>query len=224
MPIIFDHITQYIPDEIQRLKANSDDYWELHRMATQFKENKDWEGALACLMRAKYYSVTIGPAIDVQSLLRFPLFLQQAGKFEEAKYELQELYDNAEAFAKQQIIGLHHNQALYQRKFKALYLAYLFDKARLIYKRQKLLPQAEEFAQTSQTYQTEAKYIDELLEKQYQIESQLEREELENINVNLDDIIKTEKPKKLTAEDISHAILGCGVIIGVIWAIIHFIF
>ncbi|KGQ31921.1 hypothetical protein [Gallibacterium anatis] len=227
IPKIFTSDTQYIPDEINLKKASSNDYWELHRMATAFKDNKDWEGALACLKVAKYLSVTIGGSITTQSLLRLPLFLQQAGKFEEAKFELQDLYESAEAIAKQQSIGITHNQALFQQKFKALFLEYLFDKARLIYKRQKLLPQSEEFAQTSKTYQSEVTYINELLEKQCQIDREEYYNSLDNEDEEDDDILLIDDKKNETftkKEEIFYSIIGWSFIIGIGWLIIHFIF
>lgn len=216
---------RYIPDEIDRKKATSDDYWELHKMATAFKTAKDWGGALACLNRAKYLSVTIGSAVDVQSLCRLPLFLQQAGKFEEAKFELQELFENADAFAKQQASELNRSQALFQRKFKALFLEYLFDKARLIYKREKELEKSEEFARMSKSYQEEVDYIDELIEQQCEIDRQeYFREETEELLNGVDLLLKETEPKSTSKEDVKNMVVGFVGLVVIIWAIIHFVF
>ncbi|MBQ3059546.1 MAG: hypothetical protein IJD16_04440 [Desulfovibrio sp.] len=116
--------------------ALDNDIAALHRRATEFKDAKQWEEAIACLRKAKEL---IGPSMGgytVQRLCRLPLFLQQAGHFEEALIEFQVLLDNAEA-ANQEEFG--HQRKNVQEKFLHLRLSQIYGHMITACKRQKRL-------------------------------------------------------------------------------------
>ena len=94
--IFFESSKSYKPDssEIKQIKIN--DYDELQKLATSYKGD-NWALCLACLFKAKPFLYTKGSAPLLQQMTRLPIFLQQAGLFEESKYELQELFDNVDS-------------------------------------------------------------------------------------------------------------------------------
>ncbi|MDH3000164.1 hypothetical protein A1D23_08175 [Chelonobacter oris] len=87
------------------------DYYDLQRKATEFKGN-NWVLSLACLSKAKREAEDSDIVLTNQNLLRLPLFLQQAGKFEEAKTELQYLFDSADEYASSQVGNWTNHKAL----------------------------------------------------------------------------------------------------------------
>lgn len=116
--------------------ASEDSVYEefaaLHRKATEFKNAKQWEEAIACLRKAK---TLVGPdGCTVQRLCRLPLFLQQAGHFDEALVEFQELLDSAEAI-NQEAFG--HQRKNVREKFLHLRLSEIYGHMMTACKRQK---------------------------------------------------------------------------------------
>lgn len=116
--------------------ASEDSVYEefaaLHRKATEFKDARQWDEAIACLRKAK---ALVGPdGCSVQRLCRLPLFLQQAGHFDEALAEFQELLDNAEA-ANQDAFG--HQRKNVREKFLHLRLSEIYGHMMTACKRQK---------------------------------------------------------------------------------------
>ena len=153
--------------ELERINAN--EYDELQKLATVYK-GENWRLALTCLFKAKELLFTKGTAPVLQQVTRFPIFLQQAGYFDEAKFELQELLNNADYYAQNDVKGIRKNKKLFKQYFKTLYLEHLFDKASLIYKRQKLLQESDELHQISLGYSKERaelrQKIDDIKEKE----------------------------------------------------------
>lgn len=164
--IYFDGKCRYIPDQQTLAKITCNEFYELQKLATEFKTNKEWEMALACLYKAKYLAVSNNHAPELQYVMRLALFLQQANHFEESKAELQELFETVDVHTQNLVKGLNRDQALLSKKFKALYLETLFDKARLIYKRGKCIQEAEHFGELSLQYRKEVEYLDNIIDEQ----------------------------------------------------------
>lgn len=116
--------------------ASEDSVYEefaaLHRKATEFKDARQWEEAIACLRKAK---ALVGPdGCSVQRLCRLPLFLQQAGHFDESLAEFQELLDNAEKVNRE---AFGHQRKNVQEKFLHLRLSEIYGHMMTACKRQK---------------------------------------------------------------------------------------
>lgn len=69
----------------------------LHREATEHKGKKEWDKAIACLREAERLKGNVLTVYPVKHSLRLPLFLQQAGRFDEAMREFQALLDDTES-------------------------------------------------------------------------------------------------------------------------------
>lgn len=124
------------PDDAASTQEASveEEFAALHRKATEFKDAKQWEDAIACLRKAKELVTPSGDGHTVQRLCRLPLFLQQAGHFDEALAEFQELLDNAEA-ANQYEFG--HQRKNVREKFLHLRLSEIYGHMMTACKRQK---------------------------------------------------------------------------------------
>ena len=133
--VFFESSKSYKPDSLDLKQIKINDYDELQKLATSYKGD-NWALCLACLFKAKPFLYTKGSAPLLQQMTRLPIFLQQAGLFEESKYELQELFDNVDSHIEKCAESIGKNKELYKKYLKALYLNHLFDKARLIYKRE----------------------------------------------------------------------------------------
>lgn len=121
---------------------------ELNKQATAFKGN-NWSMALACLLKAKELSEN--QYQDFMQRLRLPLFLQQAGEFEAAKYEFAYLLGNIDRFVELEAMG-HQDKRRYKTFVKNLCLERLYDKARVAFKREKLLDESEQCRLLSEQY------------------------------------------------------------------------
>lgn len=66
----------------------------LHRNATALKSEGDLDGAINLLLQAKTLANQNPISCPIDSWLRLPLFLQQAGRFDEAMAEFNELLEN----------------------------------------------------------------------------------------------------------------------------------
>ncbi len=149
------HLKLFEPNSAYQLPSDStiiysSDLAELHREATRYKGEGNWTGALACLFTAK--ELTHNQIEDFPRRLRLPLFLQQAGHFSAAKYELAYLLENIDRFVELEIKGRRHIR-LSKTFVKNHHLERLFDKARLIFQREKQNDLAEACRTLSQEYQ-----------------------------------------------------------------------
>jgi tetratricopeptide (TPR) repeat protein len=76
--------------------ARDDKVAELLRQATAFKEKKEWDAALDVLTEAKKLMLVSPVSYPAETWCKYPLYLQQAGRFEEAMSEFQFLLDDLE--------------------------------------------------------------------------------------------------------------------------------
>ncbi|MBN6060439.1 hypothetical protein [Aggregatibacter actinomycetemcomitans] len=171
--VYFEGSKTYLPGKFLLEIEDKNDAYELQRLAIQYKDNKDWDMALACLFKSNMIRQRNKENIMDTDLLRLPLFLEQAGKFEEAKNELQRVFEYLDENIQQLIHPTHHYKALLIKKFKAISVEYLFDKARLIYKRQGLRDKSEEFAKLSMKFRIESELYSNKLDRFRQIERSL---------------------------------------------------
>lgn len=179
--IFFESSKSYKPDssEIKQIKIN--DYDELQKLATSYKGD-NWALCLTCLFKAKPFLYTKGSAPLLQQMTRLPIFLQQAGLFEESKYELQELFDNVDSHIEKCAESIGKNKELYKKYLKALYLNHLFDKARLIYKREGLNNLSIQFKSIASSYFEESKVLALELDKLRKLELAEFRRECEELD------------------------------------------
>ena len=68
----------------------------LLREATQWSDAKAWDRAIACLRQANARMKVSPVSYSVQAWLRLPLYLQKAGRFDEAMIEFTRLADETE--------------------------------------------------------------------------------------------------------------------------------
>lgn len=119
------------------------------------------------------------------------------------------------------------NKKLYAQYTKANYLEYLFDKARLIYKREKLLSEAEQFQTMSLTFRNESielrTKIDEERElelKEYQLEINEVRDSLKLEKKNTHKFESASQEKIFQSkEDVKHFFVGVAFVVFVCWLI-----
>lgn len=128
--------------------------WEiasLNRQATAFKEEKQWHQALLCLYQARRVADKNREPVMIATLLRLPLFLQQAGYLEAAKYEISYLLKNMDKFIKREIKGLDcpELQLIFYRE---VYCEQIYSKASLIFKRAKEAETADFFKNLSEIH------------------------------------------------------------------------
>jgi tetratricopeptide (TPR) repeat protein len=110
----------------------------LHRQATQLK-GKDIGAEIECLRQARNLMRKSGAFWDAGSSVRLPLYLQQAGRFDEAMSEFQALLDGVD----ERIRGAFSH--LTEKAQKALAHAergVIYDKMRVACTRQKMTEKA----------------------------------------------------------------------------------
>ncbi|MDP2430505.1 MAG: hypothetical protein Q8O33_00565 [Pseudomonadota bacterium] len=112
---------------------------DLNREATRHKQAKDWDAAIACLQRAQALMRTHQLSNTVEIWLRLPLFLQQAGYFEESMAEFNALLSDAKPLIARDYA---HATANVRRSLLSTHLARIHDKMRVACKRQKLFEAA----------------------------------------------------------------------------------
>lgn len=232
MNFIFEGNAEYqIKPEHEQAIGVHDDLWEYQRLATKYKEQKNWDLALACLYVYKTKMEQKKFKIEVEQLLRFPLFLQQAGLFEEAKNELGHVYDYI--YLSTPVIQISEftdqnskiKEELLAKHSKLQDLGYFYDKARLIYQRGKKKEEAEELKKLSEKYLSEA---DEVYGKYEEIEDEEEfQRTLEEIGVD-DEYSEEEESSsevtknnnKLSPKEIFETIVGFCTIALIVWGIV----
>lgn len=145
----------------------------LNREATRYKDEGDWTAALACLFQAK--RLTENEIQHFPQRLRLPLFLQQAGHFEAAKYEFLYLLEHMDDFVALDVAGMQ-DLRLKKSFVKNHCLERLFDKARLVFEREKQIGQAEKCRALSAQYQEKRIQARESLDEACQKRLQAHRE------------------------------------------------
>ena len=153
---------------------DSTDIADLNREATRHKDDGNWSAALACLFKAK--QLTENELQDFPQRLRLPLFLQQAGHIDAAKYEFVYLLEQMDSFVALEVAG---RQNLRQQKsfVKNHNLELLFDKARLVFQREKDTEQAERCRTLSEQYKEKRIAANEALNAAHQKRIKAHREE-----------------------------------------------
>ncbi|MGX2951433.1 hypothetical protein ACWIUA_11125 [Ursidibacter sp. B-7004-1] len=168
----------YTPTSASLKQASSDDYYELQKQATFFKNNNEWEVALACLYKAKFISLQNKHSPEPQYITRLAVFLQQAGMFDESVSELYDLFELSDTYTKYLIKGIRKHKKLYFAEYRANYLGHLFDKAALIHKRQKDFEKATHFKELSAKFSQESYELDRKISEIESAEYEKELEEL----------------------------------------------
>lgn len=107
---------------------------ELLREATRLKSEKDWNGAIEALKKADARTGTVG--------VRLPLYLQQAGRFEEAMAGFNKLLAEVESQAAK---NFSHHPERFWKGFSYFPRSNIYDKMRLACKRQKLPEEAGKY-------------------------------------------------------------------------------
>lgn len=204
---LFEPNQPYPADKIS--PVYSTDIAELNREATRHKDEKNWPAALSCLFKAK--ELTANEYQDVQQRLRLPLFLQQAGFFDAAKHELQYLWEHTDHFISLEASG-RQNLRLQKAFLKNLYLERLFDKARLIYQREKQTDQAAQCQALSEQYQSKRLEANEALTQAQEQKRQTHREKYPKLSdetytpsaiYSRDDIIRAQPTENPSQEPIT---------------------
>lgn len=184
----FESTTQYHPLN-EDLIAETRDHYELERLATQYKSEKNWNKALSCLYEVKNNLEDIDDPHYFNLALRLALYLQQAGRFDEAKFELQNLVDNLDYIVELKIA--HHREKkdfhIYQKWAKNLLLHQIFDTARKIYKREKLNAEAQEFEKISLQHSEIFRSCLAHFDQQRMIRVKQRQEEGEKLNLELEE-------------------------------------
>lgn len=174
----FESHQQYHPTSADLSKVLYQDHNLLKGLATEYKRNGDWLGALACLYQVKNELKDEEDHQYLSVALRLALYLQAARKFEEAKFELQSLLDELDYIAEYQCKYHENELALHLDFCRYNTLSLVFDTARKIYQREKQYKDADNFAAKAKYFRKIATENSELLHKQRQIRLDELREEL----------------------------------------------
>ncbi|ESK57557.1 hypothetical protein [Acinetobacter tjernbergiae] len=122
----------------------------LNKQATQYSHN-DWDNAIKCLEEVWLLMPNAMMDYGAQSLVRLPKFLQQAGRFSEAKERFNELINSVDEYA-ERVSKTHDLKEFYKPTVKHSYLAEVYDAMRIAYKREKLIDQSNQFEKLSKEH------------------------------------------------------------------------
>ncbi|MFA7269845.1 MAG: hypothetical protein WC073_10915 [Sterolibacterium sp.] len=117
-----------------------EEFMRLSREATEAKKAKDWGRAIDCLRQIKDRVLASG---DFPSCMRLPLFLQQAGRFDEAMAEFNLLIQQTKPRIDREFA---HALPSVRRSVVASTRMRIYDKMRLACQRQKLPRETERYA------------------------------------------------------------------------------
>lgn len=115
---------------------------ELQRQATCHKDAKDWDSAIDCLRKSEQLTKEIDFGFSMATYLRLPLFLQKAGRFDDAMQEFERLLGKIDQRIKRQF---SHKGAKVRRKLAHAERATTYEKMALVCKRQKLPEMAAKY-------------------------------------------------------------------------------
>ena len=121
----------------------------LGTLATQLKRAGDLNGAIDALKKQRGLMSQSFVRITTEAWCRLPLFLQQAGRYEEAIAEFQSLLDVAESWIAN---DFSHLPEFMQRGHSHHVKATIYDKMRVAAKREKHLEAAERYGKLSGEY------------------------------------------------------------------------
>ncbi|WKS99773.1 hypothetical protein NYR30_00295 [Gallibacterium salpingitidis] len=193
---LFSSDLQYHPLEEDFSKILTDDDYNLAKLATTYKKAGDWNGALVCLYELKDRLYQIEDTDYFQVGLRLALYLQSAGKFEEAKFELDRLLNDIDT-----IVNLKLSNYLYPdmknlafASSKSALLFALFDTARKIYQKEEILDMVDYFKSQADFFKEQNQRLNSeiaLLKKAVRQNNQSKREKIQTISP------EKEKPKAM---------------------------
>lgn len=115
---------------------------ELHREATRLKDAGDWDGAVAALQKAQERMRKSNFSHTTESWVRLPLFLQQAGRFEEAMTEFNRLLDEVDDLMAKEF---SHQPERFWAGFAYYPRVVIYNKMKVACKRQKLPDDAAKY-------------------------------------------------------------------------------
>lgn len=107
---------------------------ELLKLATQKKNEKDLDGAITCLRQAYNLMAQSNLSYPIETYLRLPLYLQQAGHYTDSIAEFERLLRNAPAKIAKDFSHISEQE---QNGLSAMQLSAIYDKMRLASQRQK---------------------------------------------------------------------------------------
>ena len=143
----------------------------LSREATTHKD-VNWDAGVVCLQEAAQL-MRNSDYYDMNKMLRLPVFLQHAGRFEEAVQEFERLLAEAKPMAQKEMANTDLPTAA--KRHTHLYYLRIYDKMRMVCKRQKLKDKAEEYRVLSEKH----KLVYDELTRVVDIERQTQRDAYE---------------------------------------------
>jgi tetratricopeptide (TPR) repeat protein len=133
----------------------------LHREATQHKES-NWAAAIACLQDASDLMRRHNSHYVLDRWTRLPVFLQQAGRYEEAMQEFQRLLSEVKARVEKEAESV--TLPSYRRKLEHQNFEHIYDKMRMVCKREKLPDKALEYQTLAEKHRMIVDELSALLE------------------------------------------------------------
>ncbi|WP_171694570.1 hypothetical protein [Methylomonas sp. ZR1] len=134
----------------------------LHREATQHKVF-DWDAAVACLQEANDLMRRHGGIYDIERWLRLPVFLQQAGRFQEAMQVFNQLLNDVEPRVRAEF---SHTSPTTINKHIHLHYQKIYDKMRMACKREKRLEEATQFGAMSLKHGEQAQALQPIIDSE----------------------------------------------------------
>lgn len=198
----------------------------LLREATQLS-GVDMDAAIACLKCFKEVADT--EVYDIKSYLRLPLYLQQAGRFDEAKEEFQFLLDTSKEVTDK---NFSHQPEAVRLMLTHARLYTIYDKMRLAYQREGLKEVANEYQRLHEMHKSShQKAMKEDMERtKKERENSKPKTHTETRSVKLPDPLPATKEVRVKGGAASNGetVAGCIVLIIIIaaitWAVVHFVF
>lgn len=119
---------------VQEKTASEEKSTELLKEATKKKNGKDLDGAITCLRTAYKLMAQSNISYPIETYLRLPLYLQQAGHYTESIAEFEKLLSNSpQKIAKE----FSHISKQEQKGLSAMECSTIYDKMRLASQREK---------------------------------------------------------------------------------------
>lgn len=132
---------------------------DLNKRATELKRAGNMAGAVAVLRQVRALLPHSFSTVDAEAWLRLPLFLQQAGQFDEAAREFDWLLSVVDAW-----VASDHPDAepAVREGFAHAHRATIYDKMRVAYKRQGKVQEAGSYGDLAQKHSdAHAQWLDE---------------------------------------------------------------
>ena len=136
-------------DTTSEMSEGEEQIAELHRNATKHKDAKDWDKAIGCLRAATNLTSNVATSYPIAHYLRLPLFLQQAGLFDEAMQEFEKLLAGVESSVGKEF---SHQPAQTQKMLCQARYAAIYDKMRLACQRSGFKEKAAEYETLAEKY------------------------------------------------------------------------